>query len=87
MKLIIESLKIRNFKGIREQDITFDPVETSICGENGTGKTTVVDAFNWLLFEKDSQGRTQFEIKTLKEDGQAINGLDHSVEEIGRAHV
>lgn len=79
MRLEIESLKIRNFKGIKEQDIVFDPVETSICGENGTGKTTVVDAFNWLLFEKDSQGRTQFEIKTLK-DGQVINGLDHSVE-------
>jgi len=80
MKLILESMKIRNFKGIKEQDITFNPTETTICGENGTGKTTVVDAFNWLLFEKDSKGRTQFEIKTLTEDGEVIHGLDHSVE-------
>lgn len=82
MKLLIESLKIRNFKGIKEQDIAFDEIETSICGENATGKTTVRDAFNWLLFEKDSQGRTQFEIKTLDEDGNTIHGLEHSVEGI-----
>lgn len=82
MKLILESMKIRNFKGIKEQDITFNPTETTICGENGTGKTTVVDAFSWLLFEKDSKGRAQFEIKTLTEDGEVIHGLDHSVEAI-----
>lgn len=81
MKFILESLKIRYFKGLREQDITFDPVETTICGENGTGKTTVVDAFKWLLFEKDSLGRSQFEIKTL-ENGEVIHGLDHLVEGI-----
>lgn len=80
MKLNIESLKIRYFKGLKEQDITFDPIETTVCGENGTGKTTVVDAFNWLMFEKDSKGRTQFEIKTLTEDGEVIHGLDHTVE-------
>lgn len=82
MKFILESLKIRNFKGIKELDITFNPVETTICGENATGKTTVVDAFNWLLFEKDSKGRSQFEIKTLDENGNPIHGLDHSVEGI-----
>lgn len=79
MKFILEKLKIRNFKGIREQDIDFHPIATTICGENGTGKTTVVDAFTWLLFEKDSKGRAQFEIKTL-EDGEQIHGLDHTVE-------
>jgi len=81
MRLIIEKLKIRNFKGLREQDIEFNELSTTICGENGTGKTTVVDAFNWLLFEKDSKGRTQFEIKTL-ENGEPIHGLEHSVEGI-----
>lgn len=79
MQFILESLKIRNFKGIREQDIEFSPISTTICGENATGKTTVVDSFTWLLFEKDSKGRSQFEIKTL-EDGQPIHGLDHMVE-------
>lgn len=81
MRFILEKLKIRNFKGIREQDIDFSPVSTTICGENATGKTTVVDAFTWLLFEKDSKGRTQFEIKTL-EDGEPLHGLDHLVEGI-----
>lgn len=79
MKFNIEGLRIKNFKGLRDQDIEFDQIETTICGENGTGKTTVVDAFNWLLFEKDSKGRKQFEIKTL-DDGKVIHGLDHLVE-------
>lgn len=81
MKLTIEKLIIKNFKGLKDQVINFNPVETTIAGDNGAGKTTVVDAFHWLLFEKDSQGRTQFEIKTLK-DGQVIHGLDHQVEGI-----
>lgn len=79
MKLLIEKLSIKNFKGIKEQEIEFHPEETTICGDNGAGKTTVVDAFNWLLFEKDSEGRSQFEIKTL-ENGKVIHGLDHQVE-------
>lgn len=81
MKFILDSLKIRNFKGIKEQDIEFSPISTTVCGENATGKTTVVDAFTWLLFEKDSKGRSQFEIKTL-ENGEPLHGLDHSVEGI-----
>jgi len=81
MKFILESLKIRNFKGIRKQDINFSPVSTDICGENATGKSTIADAFTWLLFEKDSKGRSQFEIKTL-ENGEALHGLNHSVEGI-----
>lgn len=79
MKLLIEKLIIKNFKGLKEQEINFGPEETTIAGDNGTGKTTVVDAFTWLLFEKDSQGRSQFEIKTL-ENGKVIHGLDHEVE-------
>lgn len=82
MKFIIESLKIRNFKGMKEMDIVFDPIETTICGDNATGKTTVVDAFTWLLFDKDSQGISQFDIKTQDKEGNPIHGLDHSVEGI-----
>lgn len=78
MRFEIENLKMKNFKGLKEQDIYFTN-NTMISGPNASGKTTVVDAFNWLLFDKDSKGRANFEIKTLK-DGEPINGLDHLVE-------
>lgn len=79
MNFILESLKIKNFKGIKDLNIDFSPTSTTICGANATGKTTIVDAFTWLLFEKDSKGRAQFEIKTL-EQGEQLHGLDHTVE-------
>jgi hypothetical protein len=80
MKLL--TLKIKNFKGIR--DFTIDPQgnDLSIYAENGTGKTTVADAYYWLLFGKDSLGRKDYEIKTIGEDGEPIHFLDHSVEGI-----
>lgn len=78
MRFEIESLKMKNFKGLREQDVYFTN-NTMISGPNASGKTTVVDAFSWLLFDKDSKGRANFEIKTL-EDGEPIHGLDHLVE-------
>jgi len=58
--------------------IDFDQV-TNIRGENATGKTTIFDAFTWLLFDKDSKDRTTFEIKTLDDKNEPLHGLDHSV--------
>lgn len=79
MKLI--RLSLHNFKGLR--DLCIDVPEGnsfSVFGDNATGKTTIADSFFWLLFGKDSQGRTDFEIKTLLEDGSEVHKQDHSVE-------
>jgi uncharacterized protein YukE len=77
----IRSLKLRNFKGTRNLTVPFNPDgQTSISGDNETGKTTIFDAFTWLLFGKDSLGKTAFEIKTLTPDNQPIPQLDHEVE-------
>src|SRR4030043_57510 len=61
-------LRIQNFKGIINFEYTFDPEQTtSIFGDNGTGKSTTMDAWLWLLFGKDSSGKsdTSFAIKTI----------------------
>lgn len=78
MKLV--NLKLRNFKGLKEFELTPGGESLSIFGDNGTGKTTLFDAFCWLLFDKDSANRKDFEIKTLGPDGQAAHGLEHEVE-------
>lgn len=69
MKIILNRLSLRNFKGIKEHDIDFNHI-TNIYGENAAGKTTVFDAFCWLLFGKDSENREKFEIKTLDKHGK-----------------
>lgn len=88
MKLI--NLKLRNFKGIKEFALETFGESQAIFGDNGTGKTTLFDAFSWLLFDKDSANRKDFEIKTLGVDGEPIHGLEHEVEgvlEIGGSQL
>ena len=55
-RLVIERMNIRNFKGVRELDISFGEKVTRISGMNGTGKTTIPDAFSWCIWNKDSRG-------------------------------
>lgn len=77
----IKSLHMENFKGCKERTIEFSEI-TSICGQNATGKTTVFDAFTWLLFGKDSFGRDKFDIRPLDEDGNQIHNIDITVEAV-----
>lgn len=72
-KVILKSLKIRNFKGINRLDINFESGVTSIFGSNATGKTSIADAFFWLLFDKDSSGRADFNIKPLNKLGEVAD--------------
>ncbi|MFT3704668.1 MAG: AAA family ATPase [Agriterribacter sp.] len=78
MKIEIKKITLTNFKGIRHLVILFEHI-TNIFGDNATGKTTVFDAFLWLLFGKDSTDRKDFEIKTLDEHNQPYHRLDHEV--------
>jgi len=78
MKLL--SLKLKNFKGIRDFALDAQGEDVSVYGDNATGKTTLMDSFLWLLFGKDSQDKKDFDIKTLDQDGNALPGLDHEVE-------
>ena len=79
MILKLEKLILKNFKGIKDLEIDFGQT-TEICGANATGKTTVFDAFTWLLFNKNSAGNTDFGIKTKDENGVEVHNLEHSVE-------
>lgn len=78
-KIHLKQLQLRNFKGIKSVEINFNEKETFIQGDNGAGKSTVFDSFNWLLWGKNSHNETQFEIKTLDENNEPIHKLEHSV--------
>lgn len=75
----VMKLVLINFKGQKHLEVNFNPDVTYITGDNATGKTTIMDAFLWVLFGKDSQNRADFNIKTLDAEGKAIHKLEHEV--------
>lgn len=81
MKVIkLKSIAILNFKGIRNQEIVFNTESiTTISGRNATGKSTVRDAFLWLMFDKNAAGEKDFGIKTNDADGNPIPQIPHEV--------
>lgn len=79
MKTIkIKKLSLHYFKGCIEKTINFADI-TVIEGQNKSGKTTLFDAFTWLLFGKDSSGKSDFNIKTLDLNNTPISKIEHTV--------
>jgi DNA repair exonuclease SbcCD ATPase subunit len=72
-------MHIQNFKGCKDREISFGE-KTAIGGVNASGKTTVFDAFTWLLFGKDSLGKSSFDIRPRDKAGNMINNVEISVE-------
>lgn len=62
--MIIKSITLKNFRQYQDAKIEFstDPEKniTIIMGDNGTGKTTLAQAFQWALY-----GKTEFQISEV----------------------
>lgn len=71
-------MEIKNFKGIKELVLESNGKDLNIYGQNEAGKSTIADAWSWLLFNKDSQNQStqKFDIKPLKDNGEPRHGLD-----------
>ena len=80
MRIRLIKLRLLNFKGIREFVLDAQGKDVRVYGDNGTGKTTLSDAWHWLLFGKDSKDQANFEIKTLDQNNEPIHNLEHEVE-------
>lgn len=78
MKTIqIKEISITNFKGIVKLNLGFQH-NTDVFGANGTGKSTIYDAFLWLLFDKNAEEKKSFSIKNTVDI--SLNRQDHEVE-------
>ena len=78
-KIKLGKLVMQNFKGCTDRTVEFSD-RTVISGANAAGKTTIRDAFMWLLFNKDSTGATNFQIRPLDADGRQIDNVEIMVE-------
>lgn len=81
-QITLKALILKNFKGVKEFKLDVQGCNAKVFGDNGTGKTTIPDAFNWDLFDKDSQNKKDFQLKTVDQSGKEFNNLEHEVEAI-----
>jgi DNA repair exonuclease SbcCD ATPase subunit len=79
-KLTLTRLTLKNFKGCRNFTLDTQGFNCRVFGDNGTFKSTLFDAFVWNLFDKDSNNKKDFALKTLDSKGKELHGLEHEVE-------
>ena len=62
--MILQRLSLVNFKNIREAELVFCGKLNCLVGDNGTGKTNLIDAIHYLSMCKSAFNLT---------DGQSVN--------------
>ena len=84
MELTLQKMIIDHFKGIEHLELPIYPTTTHIFGRNGSGKTTIADAYTWVLLGKDAAGNApgsdDFREKPLDESGEERHMLTTSVQ-------
>lgn len=76
----LKSVRYQNFKGIKEFYLILDGETVNVHGDNETGKTTLMDGMLWLLTNKNSEGKADFDLKPLNTDGSQCHNLETSIE-------
>lgn len=78
-KILFKKLRLFNFCGIRDLEISFGKNITTISGSNGVGKSTIGSALTYVLFGTDLKGNA-LDIKTFDENHKIIPEISHEAE-------
>jgi DNA repair protein SbcC/Rad50 len=68
----ILSVALRNFKSHSDRQFTFQPGTNAICGENGAGKTSILEAIAWVLFNHRGTYKTEDLVRNGAGSAQAM---------------
>lgn len=79
VNIILKHIKLTDFRG-QSREMDFNPVRTDIKGTNGVGKSTLFEAFHWLLTGFDSLGRANYDLFDNRLDFTPENAIPASVE-------
>lgn len=55
MKTAIKQIALQNFKGCKNATYAFDVKNVTVCGANGSGKTTINTSYDWVMADKDTE--------------------------------
>lgn len=72
------NLHLENFQQFKDKKVSFDDGHMSFAGRNETGKTTVANAYMWLLTGKAYTNEPNYSPQTTKND-KLVHHLVHSV--------
>ena len=72
--MIITNLKIQNFKNHQEQDFDFSKQINCFVGNNGVGKTNILDALHYLSMAKSFLGNKDLNNIKIEEDFFTVEG-------------
>ena len=74
-------IKLNNYAGIKDLELSFNGQSKTIRGRNATGKSTMADAFAWLLTDKPMDATKKgYTPQTTDKWGNLVHNLEHSVE-------
>jgi len=83
--MIIERISIINFKNIEEAELFFSPKMNYLFGNNGMGKTNLLDALYYLSFTKNHTNLLDFQLVRHGEEFCVLQGFyndNNSLEEV-----
>ena len=83
--MYIKSLKLQNFRNYADESFAFDPAVNLICGENGQGKTNLLEAAAACSTMRLFRTAQKKEGLRFGEDAAFI--CSEFEAQIGRAHV
>ena len=77
--MLIRSIKLENFRQFRNESLNFGHCDdgrnvTIIIGQNGTGKSTFLQAFSWCMYgETDFKDKSILNKQVFKEMQKTVN--------------
>ncbi len=80
MQIKLKSLHLTNFMTYHDKTFTFGDT-TKISGKNGSGKSSIVNGYMWLMFDTDMELHSNPKIRR-EINGQQVNDMDVSVEAV-----
>lgn len=72
--MFLENIRLFNFKNYEEAQIDFSPQINSIVGENGSGKTNLLDAIHYLSLSKSAFNSIDYQNIRHEKDVFSIQG-------------